>query len=187
MKKILALILAGMMAISAGAAVYAEEATEAAEPEVIEFDYQDVDQELYEGTWINTGLGFDMYLPSEWTLLEVDEESDVVFQAAESEEGGRNVAVTYTEEGGVESTEDLYAQLEAGGYTGLQYVDMSGILGVGFDSDEKKVSGVAFIDTDGALYTVVLGPTDDEEFQAIALNIFMSISPTEEAETETEA
>ena len=49
-----------------------------------------------------------------------------------------------------------------------------------------KVSGVAFADTEGGMYTVQLGPNDDKDFSPYAKNILMSISPTEEAMTEAQ-
>lgn len=57
---------------------------------------------------------------------------------------------------------------------------------MGFDLDEMKVSGVAFADTEGGMYTVQLGPNDDKDFSPYAKNILMSISPTEEAMTEAQ-
>ena len=86
------------------------------------------------------------------------------------------------------TVDDIYKQLGDAGYKSLYKVDLNGIPAVGFDIDDQKVSGVAFADTDGGMYTVQLGPNDDKDFEPIMKNIFMSISPTTaESEAETEA
>ncbi len=86
------------------------------------------------------------------------------------------------------TVDDIYKQLGDAGYKSLYKMDLNGIPAVGFDIDDQKVSGVAFADADGGMYTVQLGPNDDKDFEPIMKNIFMSISPTTpESETETEA
>jgi hypothetical protein len=192
MKKRLAVImLAGMMMSLSPVGVMAaktETATESSAADIV-LNYKDMDPNAYEGTWVSTGLGFDLYLPSDWDVLEVSDENakqGIVYQAADSAKGW-NIAVSY-HEGMQVTADDIYKQLKDSGYKSLYKVDLNGISAVGFDLDDQKVSGVAFADVDGGMYTVQLGPNDDKDFKPIMNNIFMSISPTTaESETETEA
>ena len=191
MRKRLAMLVlaAGMMMSFGTAGVMAEETTEAVTESGadIVLSYEDIDASVYEGTWVSTGLGFDIYLPSDWDVLEVSEENaakDIVYQAADSAKGW-NVAISYSKGMNV-TADDIYARLKAGGYEYLYTLDLNGIPAVGFDLDEMKVSGVAFADTEGGMYTVQLGPNDDKDFSPYAKNILMSISPTEEAMTEAQ-
>ena len=192
MKKRLAVImLAGMMMGISPVGVMAAETevtTESSAADIV-LSYEDMDPNAYEGTWISTGLGFDLYLPSDWDVLEVSDENakqGIVYQAADSAKGW-NIAVSYNE--GMQVTvDDIYKQLGDAGYKSLYKMDLNGIPAVGFDIDDQKVSGVAFADADGGMYTVQLGPNDDKDFEPIMKNIFMSISPTTaESEAETEA
>ena len=145
MRKRLAMLVlaAGMMMSFGTAGVMAEETTEAVTESGadIVFSYEDIDASVYEGTWVSTGLGFDIYLPSDWDVLEVSEENaakDIVYQAADSAKGW-NVAISYSKGMNV-TADDIYAQLKAGGYEYLYTLDLNGIPAVGFDLDEMKVA-----------------------------------------------
>ena len=49
-------------------------------------------------------------------------------------------------------------------------------------------TGIAFVGESGNMYSIIVGPIEDEDSQAIALNIFRSFSETEtEADTEVES
>ena len=187
-KRLAVLMLAGMMMTFSSVGVMAgeTEATTEASSEIT-FNYEDIDQSVYDGTWVSTGLGFDMYLPSDWQILDVSDDDaaqGIVYQVADSEKGW-NVVVSYHKDMGA-SVSDIYTSLQQAGYQSLYNVDLNGIPAVGFDIDDKKVSGVAFADSEGAMYTVQLGPNDDKDFLPYAKNILMSISPSETAESETE-
>ena len=65
------------------------------------------------------------------------------------------------------TVDDIYKQLGDAGYKSLYKMDLNGIPAVGFDIDDQKVSGVAFADADGGMYTVQLGPNDDKDFEPI--------------------
>ena len=93
MKKRLAVImLAGMMMSLSPVGVMAAEtetATESSAADIV-LNYKDMDPNAYEGTWVSTGLGFDLYLPSDWDVLEVSDENakqGIVYQAADSAKG----------------------------------------------------------------------------------------------------
>ena len=121
-KRLAVIMLAGMMmGISPVGAMAAEtEVTTESSAADIVLSYEDMDPNAYEGTWISTGLGFDLYLPSDWDVLEVSDENakqGIVYQAADSAKGW-NIAVSYNE--GMQVTvDDIYKQLGDAGYKSL--------------------------------------------------------------------
>ncbi len=76
--------------------------------------------------------------------------------------------------------------LETQGFTGLADVEINNIPVVGFDDEENKVSGIAFVGESGNMYTILIGPLEDEDSQTVAANILKSFSETEtDAESES--
>ena len=74
-KNVLALILAlvlaaGCMAVPAYAA--GQEGSTPDNP--VKMDYHDIDTSVYNGVWVSTGLGFDVYLPEDWVIVELTKE-----------------------------------------------------------------------------------------------------------------
>ena len=55
----------------------------------------------------------------------------------------------------------------------------NGIPCVTFDKDEDKVSGLAFADVNGQMYTVMVTPNDDKDFVPTMENIIYSVSPSD--------
>lgn len=197
MKKRIAMIMTAMLTAAAIApCAYAEAETEAVPGTSLDnpimFDYHDMDPDVYEGAWVSTGLGFDLYLPADWVLTDISEEeaaAGLVFRAGE-EGGGANVCLTCTaipEE--VADTLDydmLKAELDANVSESF-FLDLNGIPAIGYDSEESKTSGFSILPGDGTLISGVVAPPSDEEYEDFApyfQNIFMSVSPTETAETE---
>lgn len=192
-KSILALAIAAAMMVSP-AAVFADE-TEATD-EVVTFSYEDIDDTVYDGTWVSFIHGFDMYLPSDWDVVDpatVDgaEDAGITFvaQSPEANADGANwsVVVAAVPDVDVESVEQIYDELSADEtVSGQAYADLNGIGAVGFDIVDSDVTGVAFADDEGTLYTVQFAPSSDEDFLPYMANMLMSISPSEELETEAE-
>lgn len=76
--------------------------------------------------------------------------------------------------------------METQGFTGLADVEINNIPVVGFDDEENKVSGIAFVGESGNMYTILIGPLEDEDSQTVAANILKSFSETEtDAESES--
>ena len=107
-KKVMAMLCTAAMITGFSAPVWAEadaaEETEAAEAtEITELTIDMLEEAAYEGTWLTFEPGFDLYVPSNWNVLEVSEEDQadgVMFQALDPEsEDGVNLAVTATEVG----------------------------------------------------------------------------------------
>ena len=173
-----------------------EEASEA-EQNTLVLSYEDIDPEVYDGVWVSTGYGFDLYLPSDWNVLdasEIDgaEDAGIVYmaQAEEALEDGTKATVTVSAKkvDGIENLQQIYEELdETGEYSSLTYCDANGIPAVGFDSKEQNVSGLAFADTDGYMYVVAVTPNDNKDFAAAERNIILSVSPTLTEESSSEA
>ena len=95
-KKIMAMLCTAAMVTGFSAPVWAEadaaEDTETADDEITELTMDMLDEAAYEGTWLSFEPGFDLYVPSNWDVLEISDEDaadGVMFQAQDpdSEEG----------------------------------------------------------------------------------------------------
>ena len=84
-KRILALMMTGVMLVGCPVMALAEEAAEETEvmeegsEEIESLDSTMIDETVYEGTWISAFDVFDLYLPSNWDVLGAAEaDSDFV-------------------------------------------------------------------------------------------------------------
>ena len=182
-KKIMAMVCAAAMNGGVSAPVWAaddtETATEAAE--VTEYTYDMMEKEAYEGTWLSFEPGFDLYVPSDWEVLEVSEEDQkehgLMFQAKAPDDSGDNMVVTATDIGKDYDTDKMKAELETEEtYTDIEKVIINGIEAVVFNTDVTY--GLAFLDDDGIMYNVQMGELSDENAE-IAQNLFISLRVTE--------
>ena len=211
MKKV-ALLMAALLTVSAfGMTVYAEateETTEATEEAVeipetsadapIVFSYENIDESVYEGVWVSTGLGFDVYLPADWVLVDITEEqaaAGLAFMAGE-DGGGANMAVTCTEIPDGYTYDQLYEELK-GANTNAIYASLNDIPAIVFENEETMVSGYCIMAENGLITGVISASSNDKEtydaFAPYITNIVSSISGTvtedaegEEAAEETE-
>ena len=148
----------------------------------VPFDYHNVDASAYEGVWVETGLGFDVYVPNDWEVLDIPEEAaaqGLVFGVGEPG-GGNNLMVT-----AIALSDDTYdlesamAELSPN-YQYIYYADLSGIPAICFEDDTNDVCGFCFI-SDGYLISgVSSGDAGDPTIQ----NIIISVSPTEAEKAE---
>lgn len=182
-KKIMAMVCAAAMIGGVSAPVWAaddtETATEAAE--VTEYTYDMLEKEAYEGTWLSFEPGFDLYVPSDWEVLEVSEEDQkehgLMFQVKAPDDSGDNMVVTATDIGKDYDTDKMKAELETEEtYTDIEKVIINGIEAVVFNTDVTY--GLAFLDDDGIMYNVQMGELSDENAE-IAQNLFISLRVTE--------
>ena len=112
--------------------------TEAATDDITELTMDMLDEAAYEGTWLSFEPGFDLYVPSNWNVLEIsdDDAADgLVFQAQDPDsEEGVNMVVTATDVG---TDYDLYSMADelATEYKDVEKVCINGLYGVTFETD----------------------------------------------------
>ena len=188
-KKIMAMMCAAAMITGASAPVWAEAeetetATEAAE--ATEYTYDMLEEEAYEGTWLSFEPGFDLYVPSDWEVLEISEEDQtekgLMFQAKKPDDSGDNMVVTATDIGkdyDIDKLADELATEET--YTDIEKVIINGIEAVTFNTDVTYA--LAFLDDNGIMYNVQMGEISDENAE-IAQNLFISLRVTEDEAAE---
>ena len=87
-KKVMAMLCAAAMVTGSSAPVWAEadaaEDTEAADDEITELTMDMLDEAAYEGTWLSFEPGFDLYVPSNWDVLEISDEDAEYEQVVEN-------------------------------------------------------------------------------------------------------
>ncbi len=166
-KKVMAMLCTAAMITGFSAPVWAEadaaEETEAAEAtEITELTIDMLEEAAYEGTWLTFEPGFDLYVPSNWNVLEVSEEDQadgVMFQALDPEsEDGVNLAVTATEVGTEYDLDSMAQELDEAGYIDVEKVSINGIFAVSFETESTY--GIGFLDDTGIMYNVQIGPKE---------------------------
>ncbi|MDD2958648.1 MAG: hypothetical protein PHE06_14140 [Lachnospiraceae bacterium] len=189
-KKLVALLMAGAMIAGNAMAVMADETeaetTDSSEVTEVEFDETTAS---YEGTWVPFEAGFQLYIPSDWNIMEVSEENaanGIVFQSGAADDSGWNMAVTATALPEEYDIETLAAELDAT-YPGVQTAVFNDIEVAAYAIEDQAVMGIAFLDADGNMYTVTAGPTSDEEFTQVGSEMLYSLSIADTTEAETEA
>lgn len=192
-KKVMAMLCTAAMVTGFSAPVWAEEdaaedtETAAEAADITELTLDMLEEAAYEGTWLSFEPGFDLYVPSEWNVLEVtdeDAEDGLIFQAQDPDsEEGVNMVVTATDVG---TEYDLYSMADelATEYADVEKVSINGIYGVSFETDTTY--GIAFLDDQGIMYNVQIGPKSDD-IQPIAETLFISLTKTEENTANDEA
>lgn len=184
-KKIMAMLCTAAMITGFSAPVWAEadasEDTEAADEDITELTMDMLDEAAYEGTWLSFEPGFDLYVPSDWNVLEIsdeDAEDGLMFQAQDPEsEEGVNLVVTATDVG---TDYDLYSMADelATEYDDVEKVCINGLYAVSFETEDTY--GIAFLeDAEGMMYQVQIGPKADD-VETIAQTLFISLIKTED-------
>ena len=201
-KRILALMMTGVMLVGCPVMALAEEAAEETEvmeegsEEIASLDYTMIDETVYEGTWISAFDVFDLYLPSNWDVLvnaDLNEEAPencIYFQAA-NEEQTQSVAISYSPSE-LSTLDELASYYTDQGFeeVGYMYINEIPVVTYSAASEGIQTMGIVTLGDQGGVYNVTLGaPEDDSDFAPIAQNIVCSFSATaseEETETETE-
>ncbi len=179
MKRTIAILLALLMLFCATAYAETADVSDAADASIPEITF-DESAAAYEGDWLTfDDDGFMVYLPSDWIDVDVTDEmmASGTYYAATSADGAYAMTVSYSDESGVTSNDDLAAQLTAAGYDGVTQVVINGISVVGYDITAQDVTGMAFLDSNGAMYVFSFTPASDEAYAAIGQTIVSSLSP----------
>ncbi|MDO4619503.1 MAG: hypothetical protein Q4B09_02675 [Lachnospiraceae bacterium] len=198
------LLLTGLLACTAAAPVSA--AMTAADTEDISpyrpanaagfaTTYNLIDQTVYEGTWLETGYGFDLYLPKDWKTITITDElaaDGLVFGLTDPEEKwGFSLFRTPAEQLDGATIESLYEQLSAAPetYANCSYETVNDIHVLVYDNLAENSAGILFFDADSNLYSIIFTPADDVDFVPYRRNLFLSITATQliEVESETES
>ena len=188
-KKAMAMMCAAAMLTGAAAPVWAADATteESADAsEYTELTMDMLDEAAYEGTWLSFEAGFDLYVPSDWDVLEVSDEDKadgLDFQAKAPYDSGVNMVVTTTDVGKEYDVDKLVDEFTEAKYTEIEKVQINGIYAVSFETDSTY--SLAFLDDGGYMYNVQIGPKADD-VEPIAQTLFISLSKTEENDEEAE-
>ena len=201
-KRILALMMTGVMLVGCPVMALAEEAAEETEvmeegsEEIESLDSTMIDETVYEGTWISAFDVFDLYLPSNWDVLvnaDLNEEApeDCIYFQAANEEQTQSVAISYSPSE-LSTLDELASYYTDQGFeeVGYMYINEIPVVTYSAASEGIQTMGIVTLGDQGGVYNVTLGaPEDDSDFAPIAQNIVCSFSATaheEETETETE-
>lgn len=190
-KNLMALFLAGAMAAGLSTFAFAEGETELMEDEVLEVTMDYMDEDLYDGTWVPFEAGFDLYLPTDWNVLDLTEDNiddGIIFMVSPQEtqeEAEAMLSVQMNDATGAE-LEDIAAGYEEAGFTGIGYANVNGIACVLYDDEPDDLQGLTFLGESGTMYTILMAPASSEEYSPIWNNVLFSLSPSEEEEAATE-
>ena len=160
MKKLLALVMALMMLLCSAAV--AEEIV-----------YED----LFDGTWVQFEEGFELYLPSDWLVLESTEEelaAGIAFTVCSPDEA-YYMALAWSGLEAELTLDELQAALVEAGYP-VEPVEVNGIgLLVMADADNNTLSFIGMDAAEPGYYTFIFTPMNDENLQVLASVIASSL------------
>lgn len=156
------------LAMLLGAAAFAEEAEVAGR---IDFT-----EELapYSGKWVTFDDGFRLYLPSQWSRMNVSEaQAQAGLFYSEGNGGGdalvgdvaMGVAVGYAAAGDLKTLDDLARDYGSVGFTEVTKLDLNGMLSVTFVDRTNDYRGVAFFhpSVPGYVMSVYVSPCGETE------------------------
>lgn len=160
MKKLLALVLALLMLLSTTA--MAEE-----------IDYS----QFFDGTWVQFEEGFELYLPSDWLVLESTEEelaSGIAFSVCSPDEA-YYMALAWSGLEAELTIDELQAALVEAGYP-VEPVEVNNIaLLVMGDAENDTLSFIGMDAAEPGYYTFIFAPMSDENLQVMASVIASSL------------
>lgn len=166
MKKVLALILCLMMALSLGSAC--------AEPAA---PITHVAEMLYDGAWIQFEDGFEFYLPAEWVQYECTEEmiDRGIFYMAGTEDMTYSCTMSWKPLEVTCTVEELYAEMLKV-YPEAKCMDVSGTGLIFYDDIENNLMNYIALDaTQPGFYMFAFSPADDAVFTVQAAIIASTI------------
>ena len=188
-KKIMAMLCTAAMLTGSALPVWAEDAAETEDTAAAADDYTELTMDMlkeqaYEGSWLSFEAGFDLYVPSDWDVVELkdeDKEQGIVFAAKAADDSGINMVVMANEVGTDYDDDKLVAEFTDAGYTEIEKDSINTIKGVSFETESTY--GFAFLDGQGYMYNVQVGPKGDDTVP-IAQNLLISLSLSENVDEE---
>lgn len=167
MKKLFALLLALMMLLSTAA--LAEETPVSVVQKV-------VFEEIFPGTWVQFEQGFEIYLPSDWLVLEATEEEQamgIAFSVA-SPDGAYMMTLAWSALEVEATILDMQEVLAAQYPVELIEINGIGMLVMG-DPENDTLSIIAMDAAEPGYYSFVFAPMSSEELRAYATVIAASL------------
>jgi len=164
MKKLLALILSLMMALSLTSAL-----AEATPVETVE--------QLYEGVWVRFEDGFEFYVPAGWVEFETTAEMNAqgVFYMCGTEDASYMCLLGWKALEEASTVEDMYAAMLTQ-YPEANLVDVNGVGIIAYiDAANGLLNCIAMDAAEPGIYMFSFTPADDEEFQLLASCIASTI------------
>ena len=188
-KKIMAMLCTAAMLTGSALPVWAEDAAETEDTAAAADDYTELTMDMlkeqaYEGSRLSFEAGFDLYVPSDWDVVELkdeDKEQGIVFAAKAADDSGINMVVMANEVGTDYDDDKLVAEFTDAGYTEIEKDSINTIKGVSFETESTY--GFAFLDGQGYMYNVQVGPKGDDTVP-IAQNLLISLSLSENVDEE---
>ena len=200
-KKIMAMLCTAAMLTGSALPVWAEDAAEtedtagtedtaetedtaAAADGYTELTMDMLEEQAYEGSWLSFEAGFDLYVPSDWDVVELkdeDKEQGIVFSAKAADDSGVNMVVMANEVGTDYDDDKLVAEFTDAGYTEIEKDSINTIKGVSFETESTY--GFAFLDGQGYMYNIQVAPKGDDTLP-IAQTLLISLSLSENVEEE---
>ena len=185
MKKLMALLMAGVLAATSCTAAFAAEAADA-EEEILELNWSDVEAAVKESGMEGDFVSFDevaikMWLPSVLEATELtdeDKEAGYIGYYQTADESAA-VAVMYVDMDGMEL--DEYAELlaEDESIEDIEAGIINGLACISYSQPENDSTSLSFASDSGYILEVTFAPLSDEEFGAVAALISCSIMPEE--------
>ncbi len=144
----------------------------------------------YEGKWVTFDDGFRLYMPKDWSRLDVTEEQAQAGLFYSEGNGGSDalvgdvnmrVAVSFAAAGELTALDDLARDYEAVGFTEVTKLDLNGIQAVTFVNRADDYRGVAFYHTmvPGYVMMVYVTPcgAGNQTVNDVGSAILCSLSP----------
>lgn len=167
MKKLFALVLVMILALSAVSAMAAE------------LNWSDVEEgaSQIEGDFVTFDeIAVKIWMPAVFQATELtdeDVENGYIGYYMPADESAA-VAVQYVNTDGM-TLEEYSAKLEEAGLTGIETGTVNGLPCVSYDNTEADASSIAFTTEAGYILEVTCAPMSDEGFAAVAMMIVASI------------
>ncbi|MDO4648181.1 MAG: hypothetical protein Q4B26_05975 [Eubacteriales bacterium] len=165
------------------------EDTDAAETTENVINFDDIDP-AYEGTWIDFEDAFSVYVPDDWSEIELtedDQENGIFYAITASDGTGWNMNINYQEAGDETYTLEQLAELFAAeeNYTGVEIDVINGMDAISFQTVDNTACIFTFMDEDGGLYTMVItGDLTNDDFVNIAVTMGGSLGVYDLEDTE---
>ena len=186
MKKLFALILAGLMVLGCAAVASAEQV------ETLELNWEDFAKEIeaseeakaaFSGDFVTMEeIALKIYIPATFEQAELtdeDREAGYIAYFAMGEDAG--IGVQYVDMGGMSLEEYAQALTEEYGYECTNAV-VNGLpaLAYSFTEDDRETAVLAFSTEKGYILEIAFAPTNDEGFGAVAAVLMASVQAADE-------